>query len=196
MSVIEATQDKETGLYSVVLPSPFGTILINPEKPPVTTIPPLGIPVPDIRVPVHTGSNVDVTDIQGGPGNPVPDEGEFNDFVLTFPDGSGIKPIYIVLSSPHREIKFDDKIKKDMRDRGWTEQDIHETVANGPKGKSVDQRRPVKTEDGLGRNDPATVYGESGKYVVVNDRTGEVTQVSGKNEPGWVDDSRIKWENK
>ncbi|MGX4747404.1 colicin-like bacteriocin tRNase domain-containing protein [Morganella morganii] len=196
VSVIEATQDKETGLYSVVLPSPFGTILINPEKPPVTTIPPLGIPVPDIRVPVHTGSNVDVTDIQGVPGNPVPDEGEFNDFVLTFPDGSGIKPIYIVLSSPHREIKFDDKIKKDMRDRGWTEQDIHETVANGPKGKSVDQRRPVKTEDGLGRNDPATVYGESGKYVVVNDRTGEVTQVSGKNEPGWVDDSRIKWENK
>lgn len=94
------------------------------------------------------------------------------------------------------ELKFDDKIKKDMRDRSWTEQDIKDTVAKGPTGKSVDQRRPVKTEDGLGRNDPATVYGKPGEYVVINDRTGEVTQVSDKKDPGWMDDSRIQWEKK
>ncbi|MCV7956258.1 colicin E5-related ribonuclease, partial [Escherichia coli] len=46
------------------------------------------------------------------------------------------------------------------------------------------------------RNDPATVYGSPGKYVVVNDRTGEVTQISDKTDPGWVDDSRIQWGNK
>ncbi|ABX18692.1 colicin E5-related ribonuclease [Burkholderia multivorans] len=28
---------------------------------------------------------------------------------------------------------------------------------------------------------------------MVNDRTGEVVQVSGKNDPGWIPDSRIKW---
>ncbi|EFJ3386273.1 hypothetical protein KV921_004488 [Escherichia coli] len=94
------------------------------------------------------------------------------------------------------ELKFDDKIKKDMRDRSWTEQDIKDTVAKGPTGKSVDQRRPVKTEDGLGRNDPATVYGKPGEYVVINDRTGEVTQVSDKKDLGWMDDSRIQWEKK
>jgi len=39
---------------------------------------------------------------------------------------------------------------------------------------------------------PAFSGSEDG-YVVVNDRTGEVVQVSGKNDPGWIADSRIKW---
>lgn len=91
----------------------------------------------------------------------------------------------------------DDKIKGQMGERGWTEQDIKDVVAKGPQGISTDQRRPKNTPpDYLGRNDPATVYGEPGKYVVINDRTREVTQVSGKNEPGWVDDSRIFWGDK
>ncbi|HAS8350051.1 TPA: hypothetical protein I7721_02910 [Vibrio vulnificus] len=100
VNVIEATQDKETGLYTAALPSPFGTILINPEKPPVTTVPPLGIPVPDIRVPVHTGSNIGVSDISDIPVTPAPDDTDFNDYVIIFPAESGIKPVYIVLSSP------------------------------------------------------------------------------------------------
>ncbi|HCQ9178616.1 TPA: hypothetical protein SG288_000160 [Proteus mirabilis] len=81
-----------------------------------------------------------------------------------------------------------------MGGRGWSEKDIQDVIAKGAKGKSVDQRRPKNTDDGLGRNDPATVYGEPGKYVVVNDRTGEVAQVSNKNDPRWIDDSRIQWE--
>ncbi len=32
------------------------------------------------------------------------------------------------------------------------------------------------------RDDSATVYGEPGNYVVVNDRTNEVTQISDKND--------------
>lgn len=93
------------------------------------------------------------------------------------------------------DFTIDNKIKGQMDERGWTEQDIRNIVAKGPKGISVDQRRPKTTEDGLGRNDPATVYGEPGKYVVINDRTNEVTQVSGKNVSGWIDDSRIFWGN-
>ncbi|KMN61415.1 hypothetical protein VK95_23235 [Leclercia sp. LK8] len=90
----------------------------------------------------------------------------------------------------------DDKIKGQMGERGWTEQDIKDVIAKGPKGISSDQRRPKTTQDGLGRDDPATVYGEPGKYVVINDRTREVTQVSDKIKPGWVDDGRIFWGDK
>lgn len=34
------------------------------------------------------------------------------------------------------------------------------------------------------------MYGQPDKYVVVNDRTGEVTQVSDKADPDWIDDSK------
>lgn len=101
VSTLNASKDKDTGLYSVMLPSPFGTILINPEKPPVTTIPPLGIPVPDIRVPLNTGTNIDVIVIPDVPGTPVPDDTDFNDYVIIFPDDSRIKPIYIMLNNPY-----------------------------------------------------------------------------------------------
>lgn len=95
------------------------------------------------------------------------------------------------------ELKFDEKIKDQMNGRGWTEQDAKDTVAKGPKGKSFDKRSPKKTPpDHLGRNDTATVYGKQGEYVVVNDRTGEVVQVSDKTDPQWIDDSRIQWEGK
>lgn len=197
---LNASKDKDTGLYSVMLPSPFGTILINPEKPPVTAIPPLGIPVPDIRIPLNTGTNIDVIAIPDVPGTPVPDDTDFNDYVIIFPADSGINPIYIMLNSPGDktpELKFDEKIKGQMSGRGWTEQDVKDTVAKGPKGKSFDKRSPKKTPpDHLGRNDTATVYGKQGEYVVVNDRTGEVVQVSDRKDPEWADDSRIQWEKK
>ncbi|RYC46202.1 hypothetical protein DEH81_08580 [Pectobacterium zantedeschiae] len=92
------------------------------------------------------------------------------------------------------DIKFDDKIRDQLGTRGWTEKDVRDAVSKGAKGSAEDKRSPKKTPpDFLGRNDPASVYGESGKYVVVNDRTGEVVQVSDKNDPEWVDDSRIIW---
>lgn len=95
------------------------------------------------------------------------------------------------------ELKFDEKIKDQMNGRGWTEQDVKDTVAKGPKGKSFDKRSPKKTPpDHLGHNDTATVYGKQSEYVVVNDRTGEVVQVSDKTDPQWIDDSRIQWEGK
>lgn len=119
--------------------------------------------------------------------------------ILVFPWESGIKPIYLSTGKKDNssEIKIDGKIKDQIRGRGWTEQDIKDAVAKGASGKSVDKRSPKKTPpDYLGRNDPATVYGEPGEYVVVNDRTGEVVQVSDKKDPNWADDSRIQWEGK
>ncbi|MFN6776495.1 colicin E5-related ribonuclease [Proteus mirabilis] len=116
--------------------------------------------------------------------------------ILIFPWELGIKPIYLSTGKKDNssEIKIEGKIQDQMGGRGWSEKDIQDVIAKGAKGKSVDQRRPKNTDDGLGRNDPATVYGEPGKYVVVNDRTGEVAQVSNKNDPRWIDDSRIQWE--
>ncbi|MES4615446.1 MAG: colicin-like bacteriocin tRNase domain-containing protein [Ewingella sp.] len=94
------------------------------------------------------------------------------------------------------DFTIDDKIRKQMGKRGWTEQDIRDAVSKGPKGLSVDQRGPKKTPpDFLGRDDSASVYGAPGKYVVINDRTKEVTQVSDKTDPDWADDSRIFWGN-
>lgn len=66
-------------------------------------------------------------------------------------------------------------------------------VNDGPVGTTMDNRSAGKTPDGLPRSDPASVYGSKSGYVVVNNRTGEVVQVSGKNDPGWIPDSRIKW---
>lgn len=80
-----------------------------------------------------------------------------------------------------------------LSQRGWSHTEIDKTIAEGPKGTSIDRRRADKTPDGLPRNDPATVYGKPGNYVVVNDRTKEITQISGRNDSDWVDDSRIKW---
>ncbi|WP_414058550.1 colicin E5-related ribonuclease [Pseudomonas sp. HR96] len=36
------------------------------------------------------------------------------------------------------------------------------------------------------------MYCSKNGYDVVNDRIGEVVQISGKNDPGWIPDSRIQ----
>lgn len=88
---------------------------------------------------------------------------------------------------------IDGKIGGQLEGRGWTQQEVQAVVNEGPVGTTMDSRSSGKTPDGLPRNDPASVYGTKNGYVVVNDRTGEVVQVSGKNDPGWIPDSRIKW---
>ncbi|WP_217431353.1 colicin E5-related ribonuclease [Duganella vulcania] len=92
-----------------------------------------------------------------------------------------------------RDVKIDDKIRGQPGDRGWTEGEVRDLANTSPTGTTTDSRRPNKTPDGNGRNDPASVYGSpNGGHIVVNDVTGEVTQVSDK-KPVWVPDSRIKW---
>lgn len=39
-----------------------------------------------------------------------------------------------------------------------------------------------------------SVYGtKTGGHIIINDVTGEVTQISDKNDKHWIPDSRIKW---
>lgn len=94
------------------------------------------------------------------------------------------------------DVKIDDKIASQLKPRGWTEEEIRDLVKNGKRtGSSVDKRSPEKTDDGLGRDDPASVYGtEEDGHVVVNDNTNEVVHVSDKNDEDWQTDGRIEWE--
>ncbi|CAI8936653.1 hypothetical protein EMIT0P100_30320 [Pseudomonas sp. IT-P100] len=91
------------------------------------------------------------------------------------------------------KITIDGKIGGQLEARGWTQQEVQDVIDEGPVGTTADNRSASKTPDGLARSDPASVYGSKNGYVVVNDRTGEVVQISGKNDPGWIPDSRIKW---
>ena len=82
-----------------------------------------------------------------------------------------------------RLIHIDDKISAQLAIRGWTEQELREAVSRPPIGTSTDN-----TE---GRADLATVYGsKSGGYVVVNDRTRRVIQISDRTDAAWIPDSR------
>jgi hypothetical protein len=83
------------------------------------------------------------------------------------------------------EAKFSDKINAQMTARGWSEKDVRDLLKTEPVGMSIDGRN--------GKTDSASVYGKHGEYVVINDRTKEIVQISDKKDPRWKDDSRIHW---
>jgi filamentous hemagglutinin len=83
-------------------------------------------------------------------------------------------------------VRIDRKIAAQLSARGWTEHEIRAAVDRGPTGRSIDHTG--------GRSDPASVYGsKQDGYVVINDRTGRIVQISDRNDPGWIPDSRIEW---
>ncbi len=90
-------------------------------------------------------------------------------------------------SSKDVDFTFDPKkIGKQMDKRGWTEDSIKDTLNNPVKTvKTQDTRWLPGAEKPL--NDPATAYyAKDGSYVVRNDKTGEITQISNKNDPNWI----------
>ncbi|QHI99285.1 filamentous hemagglutinin N-terminal domain-containing protein [Xylophilus rhododendri] len=91
------------------------------------------------------------------------------------------------------KITLDPKIAGQMEARGWDLIDIHAEIGRGAVGTTMDNRSAAKTADGQGRNDSASVYGSKNGYIVVNDRTGEIVQLSNRNDPKWIPDSRIIW---
>lgn len=120
--VINAVKDSVTGVYKASLPS-SDTILINPVNPP---IPPGflgGIFIPELKFPFHTGTSLEIPVIPMNTGFPLPDDISFTDFILVFPDGSGLKPVYIMLSSPYGETNAKGK---------FSGRDYHTERAGGP----------------------------------------------------------------
>ncbi|MDX7880025.1 hemagglutinin repeat-containing protein [Acinetobacter nosocomialis] len=107
--------------------------------------------------------------------------------------GSEAKVSSSVTSKLNPTFTIDPKIENQMSTRGWSNKDIADVMKKGPVGYTIDKRRASKTPDNLPRNDTATVYGSKNGYVVVNDRTKEVVQISDKTDKNWIPDSRIQW---
>jgi filamentous hemagglutinin len=83
-------------------------------------------------------------------------------------------------------VEIDAKIAAQLAQRGWEEHEVRDLANTSPGGTSVDNT--------AGKNDPATVYGSPpNNYIVVNDVTGQVVQVSNRRNPAWVPDNRIRW---
>jgi hypothetical protein len=72
-------------------------------------------------------------------------------------------------------VYLDAKIEAQLDARGWIERQIREAV-DAPIG--------ISTDNTGGKAEPATVYGSNeGGYVVINDMTRRVIQISDKNNP-------------
>ncbi|MBO1348474.1 MAG: hypothetical protein EBE86_014270 [Hormoscilla sp. GUM202] len=73
-----------------------------------------------------------------------------------------------------------------MSKRGWKQQSVVATIQNPASTAATrDNRYNI---DGTQKNEPATVYYRSdGHYVVCNDLTGDIVQVSDTNDPNWID---------
>ena len=83
------------------------------------------------------------------------------------------------------EIQVGTKIEGQMAKRGWTQESVEELISN--PSRTVVTRDTRYLPNGAGRNDaPATAYiNRSGGYVVRNDETGDIVQVSNLNDPNW-----------
>lgn len=73
-----------------------------------------------------------------------------------------------------------------MRQRGWNNDLIAETIRS-PYRRAVTRDTRYKMDTpGQKRNDPATAYIRTdGSYVVRNDITEDIVQVSDRNDPDW-----------
>ena len=78
------------------------------------------------------------------------------------------------------------KSKSYVNKRGWTDDMIQSAINNGPQGTSVN----------MANQNSCTVYrypGVDNQYVVIDDVTQSIVQVSNFTDPGWIPDSRIIW---
>ena len=76
--------------------------------------------------------------------------------------------------------RYGDKIARQMQRRGWTDQDISDTIS-----KPADTAKTINKATG---NTATKYYNSDGHYVVRDDVTDEIIQISDRNEPGWIDD--------
>ncbi len=71
--------------------------------------------------------------------------------------------------------------------RGWNSAKIDYAIQNGKQGTSIN----------MANGAPCTAYrypGTSNQYVVVENNTRSLVQVSNLNDPGWIPDARIVWD--
>ncbi|UOE45625.1 colicin E5-related ribonuclease [Agromyces larvae] len=88
-------------------------------------------------------------------------------------------------TSARLETQIGPKIERQMSGRGWTRDMVEDLIEN--PSRTVATRDTRWLSNGVERNDaPATAYLNSrGGYVVRNDETGDIVQVSNLNDPNW-----------
>ncbi|EGJ5378032.1 hypothetical protein IM996_003779 [Salmonella enterica] len=165
--VLNAVRDAATGLdritVSAVAGAPERTILVNPAPSPAapsdTASPPPSVPV----TPVHTGTEIKPVETITVTTTPAADIGGLQDFIYWRPDaaGTGVEPIYVILSSPYGETNAKGK---------YSGRDYNSDKAGGPiqdldwKTATIDREGVDKVKLHTGR------FGESPENVVMIDR--------------------------
>jgi Colicin E5 ribonuclease domain len=90
----------------------------------------------------------------------------------------------VATNTPEVTTNIAPKIAKQMGKRGWTPDLIDETIQNPARKVSTTDTR--WKPDGTKMNDPATAYiDKNGNYVVRNNKTVDIVQVSDRNDPNW-----------
>ncbi|WP_425512979.1 colicin E5-related ribonuclease [Xanthomonas albilineans] len=87
-----------------------------------------------------------------------------------------------------REIQtvIEPKIAQQMNKRGWTEDLINKVIESPARIVATKDTR-FDPLSGLRLNDPATGYiAQDGSYVVRNDRTGAIVQISNRHDKNWA----------
>lgn len=88
-------------------------------------------------------------------------------------------------SGCYMETLIGPKITRQMRKRGWNASAIRDTVALPEQTVAWRDRRHLP--DGTQMDESATAFIRlDGSYVVRNDRTGEVVQISDRTDPNWI----------
>ncbi len=76
------------------------------------------------------------------------------------------------------------KIREQMITRGWTLADIEEVLSRSARTIATQDTRYLP--DGARMDDPATAYvRQDSHYVVRNDRTGDIIQISNRHDTTW-----------
>jgi hypothetical protein len=110
------------------------------------------------------------------------------DFGTMFSDDSLEDEIDEAVGEALPEIIVGQHVEKQLARRGWSVGDVVETVQNPDKKVPVRDYRRAK--DGTRNDEPATAYVRDRRYVVLNDRTKEIVQVSDRNKPDW----KVPWD--
>ncbi|HGA4962732.1 TPA: colicin-like bacteriocin tRNase domain-containing protein [Salmonella enterica subsp. enterica serovar Chester] len=164
--VLTGVRDAATGLDSITVPAvagaPARTILVNPAPPPAQPSD-TGNQQPAPVTPAHTGTEVKPVDTITVTTTPAAEPGGLRDFIYWRPDatGTGVEPVYVVLSSPYGETNAKGK---------YSGRDYNTDRAGGPiqeldwKTATIDREGVDKVKLHTGR------FGESADNVVMIDR--------------------------
>jgi len=97
---------------------------------------------------------------------------------------AGSEALAAAASSSEVTTTFGSKIEAQLGKRGWTKDEVNGTIASPDRTAATTDSRYLS--DGSRMSDPATAYiNKDGSYVVRNNKSGDVVQISNRNDPNW-----------